>query len=126
MRELRYSVAQSLDGCIAGANDEFDWIPMDPDIDFVAMYAGFSGLVMGRRSYEVFQATGGAPGPALPVPDRWRLLETLNLLPERWYDPYRQNTLKGDKPVLGKDGFVALTFVSDTVYEPRRLPTPVG
>jgi hypothetical protein len=66
------------------------------------------------------------PGGAAAIPDRWRLLETLELLPERWYDPYRQNTLKGDKPVLGKDGFVALSFVSDTVYEPRRLPTPVG
>jgi len=66
------------------------------------------------------------PGPALPVPDRWRLLETLRLLPERWYDPYAQNTLKGDKPVIGKDGFLSLLLVSDTVYEPRRLPTPVG
>ncbi|HUR39944.1 MAG TPA: hypothetical protein VM240_02145 [Verrucomicrobiae bacterium] len=66
------------------------------------------------------------PGPALAVPDRWRLLETLDLLPERWYDPYRQNQLKGDKPVIGDDGFVNLVVVSDTVYEPRRLPTPVG
>jgi len=66
------------------------------------------------------------PGAPIAVPDRWRLLETLNLLPERWYDPYRQNTLKGDKPVVGEEGFVSLLFVSDTVYEPRRLPTPVG
>jgi len=66
------------------------------------------------------------PGGAIAVPDRWRLLETLNLLPERWYDPYHQNTLKGDKPVHGEDGFVNLLVVSDTVYEPRRLPTPVG
>ena len=63
MRQLRYSVAASLDGYIAGPNGEFDWIPMDPDIDFPAMYAGVSGLVMGRVSYEVFVATGGAPGP---------------------------------------------------------------
>jgi hypothetical protein len=66
------------------------------------------------------------PGAPIAVPDRWRLLETLGILPERWYDPYAQNTLKGDKPVWGKDGFVNLLFVSDTVYEPRRLPTPVG
>jgi hypothetical protein len=66
------------------------------------------------------------PGGAVAVPDRWRLLEALNLLPERWYDPYRQNQLKGDKPVIGDDGFINLLFVSDTVYEPRRLPTPVG
>ena len=67
MRELRYSVAASLDGYIAGPNGEFDWIIVDPDIDFEAMYAGFSGLVMGRHSYDVFVATGGSPGPALPT-----------------------------------------------------------
>src|SRR5688572_26607419 len=67
MRALRYSVAQSLDGYIAGPNGEFDWIIVDPEIDFAAMYAGFGGLVMGRRSYEVFVATGGAVGPALPT-----------------------------------------------------------
>ncbi|HUE87296.1 MAG TPA: dihydrofolate reductase family protein [Vicinamibacterales bacterium] len=67
MRQLRYSVAASLDGYIAGPEGEFDWIVIDPEIDFAAMYAGFSGLVMGRRSYEVFVATGGAEGPVLPT-----------------------------------------------------------
>jgi dihydrofolate reductase len=67
MPPLRYAVASSLDGYIAGPNGEFDWIPIDPDIDFPAMYAAVSGLVMGRISYEVFVATGGAPGPPLPT-----------------------------------------------------------
>jgi dihydrofolate reductase len=67
MRQLRYSVAASLDGCIAGPNGEFDWIPIDPEIDFEAMYRGVSGLVMGRKSYDVFVATGGSPGVSLPV-----------------------------------------------------------
>jgi dihydrofolate reductase len=66
MRQLRYSVAASLDGYIAGPNGEFDWIVADPDIDFAAMYAGFSGLVMGRKSYDVYVATGGGAGD-LPV-----------------------------------------------------------
>jgi dihydrofolate reductase len=66
MRQLRYSVAASLDGYIAGPNGEFDWIVIDPDIDFAAMYAGVSGLVMGRRSYEVSLATGTG-GEALPT-----------------------------------------------------------
>ena len=65
--DLIYSVAASLDGYIAGPDGEYDWIPVDPEIDFEAMYAGFGGIVMGRRSYEVFVATGGAPGPALPT-----------------------------------------------------------
>jgi dihydrofolate reductase len=67
VRQLRYSVAASLDGFIAGPHGEFDWIVVDPEIDFAAMYAGFSGLVMGRRSYDVFVSTGGGVGPALPT-----------------------------------------------------------
>jgi dihydrofolate reductase len=67
MRELRYSVAASLDGYIAGPHGEYEWIVMDPEIDFEAMYAGFGGIVMGRRSYDVFAAEGAPPGPALPT-----------------------------------------------------------
>ena len=65
--QLRYSVAATLDGYIAGPNGEFDWIVIDPEIDFEAMYAGFGGLVMGRRSFDVYVSTGGGVGPALPV-----------------------------------------------------------
>jgi len=36
MRRVRYSVAMSLDGYVAGPKDEIDWIMMDPDIDFNA------------------------------------------------------------------------------------------
>ena len=67
MRQLRYSVAASLDGFIAGPDGEFDWITIDPDIDFAAMYARYGGLVMGRRSHAIFQETGGAVGPAAPT-----------------------------------------------------------
>jgi dihydrofolate reductase len=67
MPQLRYSVAMSLDGFIAGPNGEFDWIAIDPDIDFAAMYAGFGALLMGRRSFDVFTATGGAVGGPLPT-----------------------------------------------------------
>ena len=52
----------SLDGYIAGPGDEFDWIPMDPDIDFGEIFSKFDTLVMGRRTFEV---TKGA-GPGLP------------------------------------------------------------
>ena len=66
MRQLRYSVAASLDGFIAGPKGEYDWILIDPDIDFAAMYEGYSGLVMGRKSYEITASTE-MPGPSLPM-----------------------------------------------------------
>lgn len=58
MRRVRYQVACSLDGYIAGPNDEFDWITPEPSFDFKALYAQFDTLLMGRRTYEIVHATG--------------------------------------------------------------------
>lgn len=58
------------------------------------------------------------------MPDRWRIVDTLGYK-ERWYDPYNQSTVKGDKPVHG-DWFFNLSVISDTVLELREVPTPVG
>ena len=66
MRQIRYGVAMSLDGYIADANDGFDWIVMDPDIDFAAMMARYDTLLMGRRTYEVTRAMGGGGADAMP------------------------------------------------------------
>lgn len=52
MRKLEYGVAASLDGFIAGPNGETDWIRIDPEIDFAAIWAKFDTLLMGRRTYE--------------------------------------------------------------------------
>jgi dihydrofolate reductase len=52
-------VAVSLDGFIAGPHGEFDWIVMDPSIDFGALYKEFDTAVMGRRTHEVVKAQGG-------------------------------------------------------------------
>jgi len=38
-RRVRYSVAVSLDGFIAGPKGEYDWIIMDPAFDFAATEA---------------------------------------------------------------------------------------
>ena len=63
MRRLRYSVAMSLDGFIAGPNGEYDWIIIDPDIDFASFYKEFDTLLMGRRTFEIAGQSGGAmPG----------------------------------------------------------------
>jgi dihydrofolate reductase len=52
-------VAVSLDGFIARPGGEYDWIIMDPAIDFAAMYKQFDTAVMGRKTYEVVAAQGG-------------------------------------------------------------------
>lgn len=58
-RRLRYQVAVSLDGFIAGPSGEYDWIVMDPSIDFGALFKQFDTLVMGRKTYEPLIAQGG-------------------------------------------------------------------
>lgn len=61
MRRLRYEVAMSLDGFIAGNNGESDWIIDDPSIDFEAHLRQFDTLVMGRRTFETMQAAEQTP-----------------------------------------------------------------
>ena len=48
-----------MDGFIAGPNGEADWIIMDPEIDFEAIYSQFDTMLMGRRTFEVMKAAGG-------------------------------------------------------------------
>ncbi len=90
----------------------------------------------------------------IPIPDRWRLLQTLcppkdqRSNPEAYgiftalkynctakTDPYGQNVLKGDRPLppgkrpgflKGDDWFFIANAISDTVFEPRTFPIPVG
>jgi dihydrofolate reductase len=60
MRRIRYQVACSLDGYIAGPDGEYDWIVADPDIDFAALFEQFDTLLMGRRTF--VGMTGHLPG----------------------------------------------------------------
>ncbi len=62
MRRIRYQVACSLDGYIAGPNGEVDWIPPEPDIDFEALFAQFDTLLMGRKTYETLSLDDPAYG----------------------------------------------------------------
>jgi dihydrofolate reductase len=59
MRKLRYSVAMSLDGHIAGPNGEYDWIGADAEVDFTAFWSQFDTLLMGRRTFELAVRTRG-------------------------------------------------------------------
>jgi uncharacterized protein GlcG (DUF336 family) len=74
------------------------------------------------------------PVDQIPIPDRWRLIESLGVVKERWFDPYHQNTYKGDRPIdrakvpwlpiKGDDWFFSANVVSDSVIEPRTFPIP--
>lgn len=46
--------------------------------------------------------------------------------PGRWWDPYRQNLLKGDFPIVGEDVFFMLTFTEKLLVEGRNIPTGSG
>jgi hypothetical protein len=94
-------------------------------------------IIPGRtRNYErppVLQDNPGAvpppqafPTDQIPLPDRWRIVDALGV-GGRWWDPYNQNVLQGDRPILGThDWFIDLIGISDTVAEIRSFPTPVG
>jgi hypothetical protein len=66
------------------------------------------------------------PREFIPLPDRWRLTDALGITTPRVYDPYNQNVLKADKPIFGEDWFLNLEAISDSLYEPRRVPTPTS
>jgi dihydrofolate reductase len=65
MRRIRYLVAASLDGFIAGPNGEADWIPMDPDLDFGAIFSQFDTIFAGRRTFESMAGAGMATMPGM-------------------------------------------------------------
>jgi dihydrofolate reductase len=58
MRRVRYQVACSLDGYIAGPDSDYGWITAEPTFDFEGLYAQFDTLLMGRRTYEIVRAAG--------------------------------------------------------------------
>jgi len=66
-----------------------------------------------------------APAEFVPIPDRWRLAKDLNVVKQRWFDPYNHNILKADRPLFD-DWFVSVGAISDSTLELRRLPTPVA
>jgi dihydrofolate reductase len=71
VRRLRYQVAMSLDGYIAGPKGEIDWITGDSSFDFEAHFAQFDTLVMGRGTYAALEGgAGGFPGMRIVVVSR--------------------------------------------------------
>ncbi len=72
----------------------------------------------------------------IPVDDRWRLgqpdsdrygkghpiMDDYLGVKGAWWDPYNQNVLKGDFPIIGQHTFLNITGISETLFEARELP----
>ena len=74
--------------------------------------------------YESIPPVQDSASEFIAVPDRWRMFYA-----GKYYDPYNQNVLKGDIPVFGKAGeewFTEVSVISDSLFETRRIPVPVG
>ncbi|MDN3646420.1 hypothetical protein QWY75_09440 [Pontixanthobacter aestiaquae] len=119
--------------------------PEPPPVDNESIDGRRRPGVTGELPEKIDQTNEGAfrapppeafPADQLPIPDRWRLIESLGLVKEKWWDPYNQNTYKGDRPINrdkvpwlpinGDDWFFVANAISDTVVEPRTFPIPVG
>jgi len=65
MRRIRYVLAASLDGYIAGPKGEADWIIRDPDIDFGALFNEFDTILVGRRTFVLMARAGRGETPGM-------------------------------------------------------------
>lgn len=104
--------------------DEIFSLPQDPP----AGYAGRSGI----RPTEIQQN-----GHFIPREDRWRIgfprwdryaedfppVTDYPYAEGHWWDPYSQNVLKGDYPILGQHTFMNITATSLMLHEFRQVPT---
>jgi hypothetical protein len=99
--------------------------PTDPPIGFT----GPSGLMPTEIQ---------TSNDAVPREDRWRIgfppwdrygkghpwVDDYPFVEGQWWDPYNQNVLKGDYPIIGQQTFLNITATSQTLFELREVPTP--
>ena len=63
------------------------------------------------------------------ITDRWRDIQpppSEFSVDGHWHDPYNQNILKGDYPIIGQNTFLIFTASVDNFVEAVRTPTPSG
>lgn len=98
--------------------------PETGEVAKAAPPAAAARKVLPRRYSNLARPTAEQFVEHVPIPDRWRIVDSLGYQ-DRWWDPYNQNTIKGDKPIHD-DWFFNLTAISDSVLELREVATPVG
>ncbi len=103
-------------------------LAIEPLQDGPLGYAGRSGV----RPREIQQTS-----QIVPVEDRWRIgfpqwdrygkghprNDDYPYVEGRWWDPFNQNVLKGDYPILGQNIFLEITATSVSLLELRENPT---
>jgi dihydrofolate reductase len=67
MRRIRYLVAASLDGYIAGPKGEADWIVTNPEVDFDAVWKQFDTFLIGRKTFEAMARVKRAEVPGKKI-----------------------------------------------------------
>jgi len=102
MRRVCYSVAMSLDGYIAGPKGEYDWIVIDPEIDFAEMFKRYDTVLMGRKSYDAAKQHGGY---GMPGPKAYVFSKTLDQAncPDATVSRDPEKTVTALKKAKGKD-----------------------
>lgn len=84
---------------------------------------GFAGFRHNKVRKEIID------NDILPISDRWRTGMSKNALREYGggiLNPYKQNMIKGDYPIIGQSIFVSVVGISDTLVEANRTPIPAN
>lgn len=125
---LRRPLIPSDDQPLPDAGPDLDqWV--EPDFDAPLGYTGPSGIAPSESQ---------SSGHFVPVEDRWRSgfpewdrygsgsvgVDDVPYEVGHLWDPYNQNVLKGDYPIVGQHTFLNITATNFLIFEPRSLPTP--
>jgi hypothetical protein len=83
------------------------------------------GEPFGAAGESVDENTEG-DGDFRPIHDRWRVgfPDDPRYVRGNIFNPYRQNRLKGDYPIIGQHTFLNLTVESESYFSMRRIPVP--
>ena len=116
-------------------DDEFTTAPFTQPLDVETIL----NAPLGFTGHSSVTPTELQQGPHfVPIEDRWRTgfpdwdrygagnppVDDQPYEVGHWWDPYNQNVLKGDYPIIGQHTFLNITATSQMLHEYREVPTP--
>jgi hypothetical protein len=121
-------IEQQITPSVVPAMAQFEEL-LIPETDAPRGFTGPSGIIPTEQQQD---------SHFIPVPDRWRLgyprVDRYGLsypytvdyigTEGHFWDPYNQNVLKGDFPIIGQHTFLNVTATSQTLFDYRQ--TPIG